>query len=242
MAALPPVPSESDVFTALRTYLLSILPSGVEVVQWAANQVPEPQVVDYVVMTPVLRRRLTTSVDDNADATYTGSIAGSVLNVTAVEYGTLAVGQPVYGVSVAAGTQISSLGTGTGGAGTYGVAPTQTVSSEALASGTTSVEQDVELTVQCDVHGPGSADNAQTISNLTRDQFGYAAIQALNTNIAPISADDPRQVTWVNEEQQYEKKWTVDVVLQVCETVYYLPQQFAAQLQVDPILVQATYT
>lgn len=52
---------------------------------------------------------------------YTASIAVTtgVMNVTAVSSGTLSVGQTVVGAGVPAGTRITSLGTGSGGAGTY---------------------------------------------------------------------------------------------------------------------------
>jgi hypothetical protein len=45
-----------------------------------------------------------------------------------------AVGQTITGGTVSAGTQITALGTGTGGAGTYFVSPSQTVASAALDS------------------------------------------------------------------------------------------------------------
>lgn len=69
-----------------------------------------------------------------AGASVTGSIAGTTLTVTAVASGTLAVGQPVSGAGVAAGTVITGLGTGTGGTGTYTVNNSQTVASEALTT------------------------------------------------------------------------------------------------------------
>jgi len=51
---------------------------------------------------------------------FTASIAATgVMTVTAVSSGTLAVGQAITGSGVPAGTRITSLGTGTGGAGTY---------------------------------------------------------------------------------------------------------------------------
>lgn len=49
----------------------------------------------------------------------TASFATSVMTVTAVTSGQLAVGQLVQSANVAPGTYISSLGTGTGGTGTY---------------------------------------------------------------------------------------------------------------------------
>lgn len=69
-----------------------------------------------------------------AGAAVTGSITGNALTVTAVTSGVLAVGQPVSGVGVTAGTYITALGTGTGGVGTYTVSAAQTVASEALTT------------------------------------------------------------------------------------------------------------
>ncbi len=62
----------------------------------------------------------------SAAAVVTGSIAGTVLTVTAVTSGTLAVGAVLSGTGVTAGTTITALGTGTGGNGTYTVSISQT--------------------------------------------------------------------------------------------------------------------
>lgn len=51
------------------------------------------------------------------------------MTVTAVASGTLAVGQYLVGPNVAAGTEITALGTGTGGTGTYTVGISQTAAS-----------------------------------------------------------------------------------------------------------------
>jgi hypothetical protein len=71
-------------------------------------------------------------------AVVTGSIAGTVLTVTAVISGTLAVGQTISGSGVASGTTIVSLGTGTGGVGTYNISTSQSVSSTTLSAVTVS--------------------------------------------------------------------------------------------------------
>lgn len=55
----------------------------------------------------------------------TSGVAGTVLLVTSVTSGALAVGQTIYGSGVTAGTTISALGTGTGGVGTYTVSASQ---------------------------------------------------------------------------------------------------------------------
>jgi len=62
----------------------------------------------------------------------TGSIAGTVLTVTA---GTgVAIGQIISGTGVTANTTITALGTGTGGTGTYIVSASQTVSSTTITA------------------------------------------------------------------------------------------------------------
>lgn len=73
----------------------------------------------------------------------TGSISGTNLDVTAVGPNTaLAIGHQVIGITffggtptVVANTVITGLGTGTGGTGTYTVNNSQTVTSQALATG-----------------------------------------------------------------------------------------------------------
>ena len=65
-------------------------------------------------------------------AIVTGAISGTTLTVSAVTSGTLYVGQTIQGTGVTALTIITALGTGTGGAGTYTVSTSQTVSSTTL--------------------------------------------------------------------------------------------------------------
>lgn len=65
-------------------------------------------------------------------AVVTGSISGTTLTVTSVSSGTLYVGQTIQGSTVTANTMITALGTGTGGAGTYTVSTSQTVTSRTL--------------------------------------------------------------------------------------------------------------
>lgn len=84
---------------------------------------------------------------EGAGAVVTGAIAGTTLTVSAVTSGTLAVGQEISGSGVTAATTITALGTGTGGAGTYTVSASQTVSSTAITAvgPTFTVGDDYEL-------------------------------------------------------------------------------------------------
>ena len=74
----------------------------------------------------------------------TGGIATTgVMTISAQASGTLAVGQVVTGPGVPPGTYIASLGTGTGGTGTYNVLPAPAV---AVAGGTTLTAYGVQET------------------------------------------------------------------------------------------------
>lgn len=60
--------------------------------------------------------------------------AGTVLTVTAVAQGSLAVGQMISGTGIPAGTYITALGTGTGGTGTYTVSQSLEITSETMTA------------------------------------------------------------------------------------------------------------
>lgn len=62
-------------------------------------------------------------------ATFTATIAGIVMTVSAVSSGTLEIGQSISGLGVLPGTIITGLGSGSGGTGTYNVSQSQTISS-----------------------------------------------------------------------------------------------------------------
>jgi hypothetical protein len=65
-------------------------------------------------------------------AIVTGAISGTTLTVSAVTSGTLKIGQTIEGTGVTDGTIITAFGTGSGGAGTYTVSASQTVSSTTI--------------------------------------------------------------------------------------------------------------
>lgn len=225
-------PTQSQTLTALRAFLLSILPLGTEVIQGQANEVPEPKGKDFVVMTPIRRDRIETNTDTYADCFFTGSISGSTLTVTAIAYGTLLKGATIWGDTVAVGTQIISGPQG-GGVGTYQVTGIQTAAPAPMACGTKACLQPTRLVVQLDVHSDGTstqgADNAQVISTLFRDEYAVDAFRALSADVTPLYADDPKQIPFINDSNAYESRWVIEAHLQVNATVM-VPQQFADQL------------
>jgi hypothetical protein len=127
---------------------------------------------------------------------------------------------------------VQAFGSGTGGVGTYIVTPAQDVPSEAMAAGTKATTESVQMAVQVDVYGPNSGNFAQIISTLFRDAYAVEQFAALSPAISPLYADEPRQLAFSDGEQQYENRWSIDVLIQVDETVT-VPQQFADTLKVN---------
>jgi hypothetical protein len=68
----------------------------------------------------------------SAGAVITASMSGTTMTVTAVASGTLYVGQTIQGAGIATQTIITALGTGSGGAGTYTINNSQTISSQTM--------------------------------------------------------------------------------------------------------------
>lgn len=225
-------PNQDEIFTVLRAFLLSILPSDTEVIKGQANKVPEPTALNFVVTTVIHSSRIETNITDNFDAIFEGSIEGSKLTITRVGYGTLHKGSPIQGVGVDPDTRVTNFVTGEGGVGTYTVSPTQDVAGPiALGAGEVTKMQPSEYLIQCDVHGPMSSDNAEIISTLCRDEYAVEAFALLSDSITPLLADDRKQAPFFDGEQQYEDRWIVEVLLQANQTVS-IPQQFADALEV----------
>lgn len=76
------------------------------------------------------------SIGATPSASFTASIASTTLTVTAVSSGTIQVGDYITGTGISSlGAQITALGTGKGGIGTYTISPTQaTLTSRAFKS------------------------------------------------------------------------------------------------------------
>jgi hypothetical protein len=222
-----PNPTQTVVITALRAFLINILPSSTDVFLAQINRVPEPAAQDFVMMTPIRRERIETNVDTYVDCVFTASISGVNMTVSAIKFGSITIGNFLFGTNVSAGTTIVSQTSGApGGDGVYVVSATQTVSSEKMACGVQNLLQPTKFVVQLDVHGPNSADNAQTISTLMRDEYAYDAFKALNPNVSPFYADDPKQIPFLNDQSQIEWRWVLEATLQVNATVT-VPQEFA---------------
>lgn len=63
---------------------------------------------------------------------FTASISGTTMTVSAIASGSIQLGQQISGLGVTSGTIVTGFGTGTGGTGTYTVNTSQTVSSTTI--------------------------------------------------------------------------------------------------------------
>lgn len=106
--------------------------------------------------------------------------------------------------------------------------------------GTENILQPTQLTIQLDVHGPSSPENAQIITTLMRDEYAVREFDTEGLGVEPLYADDARQVPFINSEKQYENRWIIDVVLQY-NPVVIVPMQFFIKADLGIIDVDAKY-
>ncbi|MDR3534026.1 MAG: hypothetical protein P4L90_26100 [Rhodopila sp.] len=238
--------TQTQLFTALVTVLGSFgLASSngapIQIIRGQVNRVPEPRASDFVVLWPIARDRLAMNVDIWSDTQVSGSITSNVLTVNSVINGPIILGATIFGAGVAAGCTIQSQINGAiGGVGTYSTSATPDVSTSTLYVGVNAATQETEVTIQADVHGPASADNAARISTLFRDQFAVTAFLTTGVDVAPLYTSEPRQMPFTNGEQQWEERWTIDLCMQANVTVS-TTQQFADALTVTPEAVEVYY-
>jgi hypothetical protein len=231
-------PTQQNAHSAVRDFLLAVLPAGTPIILAQGNRVPEPLAGDFVVMTPLRMERIETNVDSAQDTRFTGSIAGGILTVASVTLGTLQQGLTVFGAGVLANTVLGRQLTGpAGGTGTYNVSNNQTVPLEVMAVGGKVALLKSRETIQLDFHGAvatDAGDMAATVSALWRDEFAtsfFAGLSPPLNSVTPLYADDPRQIPFLNAEQQYEWRWTLDAMIQLNQVVV-IPQQYADSLAV----------
>lgn len=239
--------TETAVFVALRSVLgemgfTTADPNGlVPIVKGQVNRVASPKASDFVVMWPLMRNRLATNIDENDDVTVTGQIVNNILSAGTVTNGSIFQGLTLFGAGLAAPVKIQSQINGVpGGIGQYALAATANLTSQTFRAGSHRMQEYVELTIQCDVHGPSSADNAAILVATFRDYRGVELFDAQGLDIAPLYADDPRQLPFTTAEDQWEDRWVVDLHLQI-NPIVSVTQEFADALSTAIIEVETTY-
>jgi hypothetical protein len=110
-------------------------------------------------------------------AVVTGSIAGTVLTVSAVTSGALWIGAVLTGSGVTSGTTVTSYGTGSGGVGTYTVSTSQTVASTTIGTATVGVVNALNVT-QSNLNAAIAAVNTNTTAAVASINAGTATLNA----------------------------------------------------------------
>ena len=248
-------PTQATVQAALLQFLQNVLPSDVVIVAGVQNRVPEPASGRFCVIIPIRFERLATNIDTSADCKFVGSADGQVLTVTEVLIGSLANGATIIPVAgllstpTTVGQQIS--GAIPGGTGTYQISQPQNLASQTMSCGQKILTQEARVVVQCDFHSSSgsntsgyantASDLAQILATCLRDEYGvnfFAGLAPPLNGVYPFYADDPKYVPFINDQNQYEYRWTLDAHFQVNQQVV-LGQQYADAATVDVVSVDA---
>lgn len=237
-------PTQEEIFRVVGQFFRTVLPPGFIIRQGQINRVAEPKAPDFLVMWLTSQNRLSTNGHEFVDGLFTGSIAGDVLTITAVDPNfaePLVGGHQIFGVDMVAGTEIVSQTSGTpGGIGVYRVNKSQVFPSSLIAAGVANLTQATQTVLQVDVHGPNSADNATIITTAFRDEVAADFFASMSGAISPLYADDPKQLPFLNAEQQWEDRWVVEANIEVDYTVTF-PQQFFTNVIANLINVDVVY-
>lgn len=237
-------------FTALATFLDSVLPTGVESYQTQVNRVPEPLISDFVMMTPMAQSRLSWNQTNYVDNVFVGSIAGTVLTVTSVTQSEgvgltagLVLTDGSFPNLVLAGTTILSQTSGSppGGIGQYQVSQSQTLASETLFAGQRQDLVPTKWSVQLDVYGPSSNENVKIIEGTFYSSIATDFFTALGLPLQVLSTDDARQTPLISGEEQYQQRWTLNIDLQFNPTIG-TSIQFFDEAEVTVIEAATQYT
>jgi hypothetical protein len=238
-------PTEAQIQAALRAFCLNVLPAGVDVIEQQDNRVPEPHAANFVDLVPLRRMILATNVHEKLDCAFEASITGPTMTVGSVEVTSgvgILMGATVTGPGVAAGTAVVQQVSGTpGGTGTYTVSPSQTAPDGLYEAGQLQTVGQYECTIQLGFHSADntSADMAQVVAQMIRDPYGVAYINGQNAAVTPLFASPPRQVPYINAEDQFEFRWIVECILQANITITGLPQLFVTSADITLVDVDA---
>lgn len=204
---------------------------------------PETYVIEQIDGTPGAVGRYRLSIEQEVVPGSSMTSSGGLMTVSDVDWGTILVGARVFGTGLAAGTRVRAIVSGTGGVGTYVVSPGQTISSGTLSAGGKLLEAGSKFVVQLDFHSydlNAAADMAATVQAVFRDPYSYAFFDPAESGVAPLYADDPRLVPFVNENQQVESRWILEAEMQVNQTVR-VQAEYADAISVEIISVDAAY-
>lgn len=92
--------------------------------------------------------------------------------------------------------------------------------------------QPQEFVMQLDIHGEASYENTAKITTMFRSSYAVDFFAGVNAAIAPLYHGDPHQMPFINAEQGYENRYTLDLSMQVNLTATTVTQS-AQELALD---------
>lgn len=93
---------------------------------------------------------------------------------------------------------------------------------------------------QLDFYGAGAADAIHIVSTLFRTRYSCDKFAGSGLEVQPLYAEDPRNTTMVNAEQQYQERWTMDAFLQF-NPVVTVDLEFASSLTATVVEVDTKF-
>lgn len=93
------------------------------------------------------------------------------------------------------------------------------------------VTQSTQWAVQVDCYGDGAAETARVLSMILRTGNAYDTMVGDGFDVAPLYADDPKQLPFDTGNEQFTERWTFTAVLQY-NPVINIPIQTANTVEV----------
>ncbi len=125
-------------------------------------------------------------------AVYTGTIATTVMTVSAVTSGTIAVGQTISGAGITGAPTIVSFGTGTGGTGTYNISASETVAvGEPITSGLDTAHTTAVTNLICGLVTDGVFSKLDVLHIYAAQDSTTAKLNLVSTSYTGIANGSP---------------------------------------------------
>lgn len=122
----------------------------------------------------------------------------------------------------------------------YIATPQESWSAGSANPGVDSVQVSSQWRCQLDFYGTGAQDAATAISRLIRTEYACDQFAASGIDMQPLYAEEPRNLTMINAEAQYEPRWQFDFIAQF-NPVVSTPLDFATSLKAGIVEVDTTY-
>lgn len=122
----------------------------------------------------------------------------------------------------------------------YIATPEESWNAGASNPGVDNVKTSSQWRCQLDFYGAGAQDMATSISRIVRTEYACDQFTASGVDMQPLYAEEPKNLTMINAENQYEPRWSFDFLAQF-NPVVSVPLDFADSLDVELVEVDAVF-